>query len=635
MKGFTRHGSLAAPLFLLSATISLSSGAAFAQTVNAPCIVYVQPIDVCNSAGNLCAPVNNKGQSIISSGGGPNMPVGWFDPTTGANISQAILLAGLNCNASFLPLVRYNSAPNTNTSPAWNTDFRTLHVTACSSCPTGLTVPDLAVLAQQPHVSLTGTVPNPTTPLNTTPPLPPSGQCAVTNGVLQPPCVTLNQSATVLDWFLVNTIQNLVTPAGQTYGATWKVGANGIATALNAMVGNVGLGLPSRPDTFIHEALHAAGGDHGYTPPEVSPIGWGAGPYDPYGASNLNGGFVPVPGESPSIGECDSGYPACQANLMTAGGGAVSGVAVNLRTEPTLANALSMLTNGTADQLTTVAQQGPNLPVSQQTGMLASGFIGMVPNSMLTAAKPASSSASATTAMASVATKSMANSTSLTSGSSSSIIFTTTGPQPPETTNVVVIQLLSPFKFDPKNQFKTSQPNLLQDADYYPDADNDPNNPNAPYHIGAAYQACKATNAQCLIVELNPPGLGAGQTFQFTQGITKSGAPVTLQQLEGSVITFGLSNTSPTGTVTSSQLITTSELVFNGTIDTASSTTTSPMLPPPVLGNPGAFGGTGGMPCTPVYDANSNLICLDPTAYGTVDTNPCGEGGQPPTLTCP
>jgi hypothetical protein len=409
----------------------------------------------------------------------------------------------------------------------------------------------------------------------------------------------MNQTATVLDWFLVNTIQNLVTPGGQTYGVTWKIGANGIATALNAVVGNTGLGLPSRPDTFIHEALHALGGDHGYAPPEVSPIGWGAGPYDPYGASNLNGGFVPVP-----------------------------------------ANALSMLTNGTADQLTTEAQEGTNLPVSQQTGMLASGFINVVPSSMLTAQTPPSSSASATTAMASVATKSMANSTSGMSGSSTSILFTASGPQPPESSNVVVIMLLSPLKFDPYNQFQIVSGNsFLQDAEYYPDRDNDPNNPNAPYHIGAAYTACKARNAQCLIVEFNPPGLGANQTFKFTQGILENGRPVSLKQFAGSVATFGLSNTSPTGTVTSSQMIMTSEFMLSadGTMATASSTTTSPMLPPPVLGNPGAFGGSGGMPCTPVRDANNNLICLDPTAFGTVDSNPCAEGGQPPppTLVCP
>jgi hypothetical protein len=624
--------------------MGLALGTAFAQSVTAPYYIVVQPIDVCNSAGTSCAPVNNMGQTIISPGGGPNMKVGWFDPTSGANISPAILLHGMNANVVFMPLRQYNSAPNCfspNPSPppdfipstcvsppptgGWNTDFRTLHVKPCSTCATGITSPDLGVLAQEPAIT-TGTVPNPTTP--------PGGSTActvdMTNGNLQAPCVPVSTTATVIDWFLVN---NLVpTTPGQLYGITWKIGFNGIATAANAMVGVPTLGLLARPDTLIHEGGHVLGGDH--------PV-FGAGPYNPYGPSNLEGGTVPPIPANPFVGECDAKYPACMANLLTAGGGVnANGVQVNLRTEPTVANALSMLAAGTADQMTTAAQEGPNLPVSQQTALLGSGFINVVPNSMLTATKPVSGAASVATA--SVAAKSTASGTSGTSGASSSILFTASGPEPPENTNVIVIMLLSPFKFDPNNPFKIVPPgnSLLQDADYVPDADNAPNNPNAPYHLGAAYKACTPSETnrhpQCLIVEFNAPGLGAGSTFQFTQGILNGTVPATLQQLQGSVITFGLSNTSPTGTVTSSQYITTSQLTFDSATgqDTASSQTTSPTLPPPVLGNPGAFAGSGNMACTPVYDANSNLICQDFFAAGTVDSVPCDEGGQQPG-TCP
>ena len=565
-------------------------------------------------------------QSIISPGGGPNMPVGWFDPTTGANISQAILLAGVNVNVTFLPLVQYNSAANCMPSPCqspppaggWNTDFRTLHVVACSTCASGMTSPDLAVLSQQPYISNNQTVPNPTTPPGGTTP------CAInpTNGNLQAPCVPVSTTATVIDWFLVNTLTPL-TP-GQLYGLTWKVGFNGIATGSNAMVGVPLSGLKNRPDTFIHEAMHAAGLDHAI---------FGAGPYNPYGPNNLQGGFVPVSGENPSIGQCNSGYPACAANLLTAGGMG----AVNLRTEPTVANALAMLQAGTADQMTTEAQQGPNLPVSQQMAVLASssGFINTITNSTLTAMKPASSGMSVATGSA--VTKSTASNTSGTSGTSSSIIFTASGSEPPPngSTNVLVIMSPSPLKFDPKNPFKIisqSRNNLVQDAEYYPDTDNNPNNPNAKYPLGtAAYSACTAEGAQCLIVEFNPPFLGPTDQLQFSQGVTSHGVPVTLPQLAGAHVTFALN----LGTTTTSQYITTSQLMCNSGECTAGSQTTSPTLPPPQITNPVNFPGSGNPPCTPFLDSSNNLICQDFAAAGTVDSVPCDEGGQPPGLTCP
>jgi hypothetical protein len=610
MRDFRWRRSLAAPLLLLSVTMGLASGAACAQTT--PYSIVVQPIDVCNSAGNICSPVNSMGQSIISPGGGPNMPVGWFDPTTGANISQAILLAGINVNVTFLPLVQYNSAANPYSTSSSQPDFRFLHVAACSTCASGMTSLDLAMLAQQPYITNNGTVPNPTTPGPSTP-------CAVDmNGVLESPCVRVSNTATVIDWFMVDTLIPL-TP-GQLYGLTWKVGFNGIATGKNAMVGVPLSGLKNRPDTFIHEAMHAAGLDHAI---------FGSGPYNPYGPNNLQGGFVPVPGESPSIGECNSGYPACAANLMTAGGMG----AVNLRTEPTVANALTMLQAGTADQMTTEAQQGPNLPVSQQMAALASssGFINAITNSMLTAMKPASA------ATAGAAVKSTVSSTAGTSGTSSSIIFTASGSEPPPngSTNVLVIMPPSPLKFDPKNPFKIlfqSRNNLVQDVDYFPDSDNNPNNPNAKYPLGtAAYSACTAEGAQCLIVEFNPPFLGPTDQLQFSQGVTSHGLPVTLPQLAGAYVTFALN----LGTTTTSQYITTSQLMCNSGECTAGSQTTSPTLPPPQITNPVNFPGNGNPPCTPIRDANNNLICQDFAAAGTVDSVPCDEGGQPSGLICP
>jgi hypothetical protein len=370
-------------LLPVSAAAHLACCVADAQTVSSPYYIVVQPIDVCNSAGTSCAPVNSKGQSFITpTFGGPNMQVGFFDPTTGANITQTIFLNQFGVNVVFQPLVQYNSPPNCNPSPCqspppsggWNTDYRTLHVTPCTTtCPAGLlTSIDLAVLAQEPAISNTGIVPNPTTP--------PGGttHCAVNaNNVLQPPCVPVSSIPNVIDLFFVNTL----TPAtpGQLYGFTWKVGANGVAISANTMVGVPLSGLPPRPDTFAHEFGHVLGIDH---------ADFGAGPYNPYGPSNPQGGVVPPIPASPSIGVCTTNnsatnYPACAANLMTAGGMGN----VNLRTEPTIANALTALANGTADQVTTVPEQGSNLPVSQQTAVLGSGFIYTTPNATLTATK--------------------------------------------------------------------------------------------------------------------------------------------------------------------------------------------------------------------------------------------------------
>ena len=69
--------------------------------------------------------------------------------------------------------------------------------------------------------------------------------------------------------------------------------------------------------------------------------------------------------------------------LMTAGG--TSGM--NLRFQPTIANTLPDVSNGTADQLNTEAEESTTLPISQQREVLASGFIKTTLPAMLTATK--------------------------------------------------------------------------------------------------------------------------------------------------------------------------------------------------------------------------------------------------------
>ncbi len=325
--------------FLASVAVAvcLASGGARAQTVSAPYNVWVQPIDVCNSAGTSCAPINSKGQTVLN---GTNTQVGFFDPTSGANITQSIILSQLGVNVAFLPVVQYNSAPNVSPTGAYAaTDYRTLHiVTNNSACglpsgspATGQQSCDFLVLTQQPAISQ-GSVPNPTTP----------------------PGVPVASDPATINMFFVNT---LVPPtSGQLYGFSW-VGNNGVAISSNTLLGVPLLGLPARPDTLAHEIGHDLNLDHNT---------FGAGPQ-------------PTP-TSPCSTTPETG---CTVNLMTAGG--TSGM--NLRFQPTIANALPDLSKGTADQLNTEAEESATLPISQQREVLASGFIKTTLPAMLTATK--------------------------------------------------------------------------------------------------------------------------------------------------------------------------------------------------------------------------------------------------------
>ena len=239
MRGLRWCWSGTARRFLLFGAACLASSAARAQTVPAPHNVWVQPIDVCNSAGTSCAPINSKGQTVLN---GTNTPVGFFDPTSGANITQAIILDQLGVNVAFLPVVKYNSAPNVSPTNAYApTDYRTLHVVtnnpACglTGIPTtGFQSCDFLVLSQQPLISNI-----PKTPYVPTPPL--------------------NSDPATINMFFVNT---LVPPTpGQLYGFSW-VGNNGVAISSNTLLGVPLLGLLARPDTLAHEIGHDLNLDH-------------------------------------------------------------------------------------------------------------------------------------------------------------------------------------------------------------------------------------------------------------------------------------------------------------------------------------------------------------------------------------
>jgi hypothetical protein len=143
---------------------------------------------------------------------------------------------------------------------------------------------------------------------------------------------------------------------GQLYGFSW-LGNNGVAISSNTLLGVPLLGLPARPDTLAHEIGHDLNLDHN---------AFGAGPQ-------------PTPTSPCST----TPFTGCTVNLMTAGG--TSGM--NLRFQPTTANALPDLSNGTADQLNVEAEESATLPISQQREVLASGFIKTTLPATLTATK--------------------------------------------------------------------------------------------------------------------------------------------------------------------------------------------------------------------------------------------------------
>jgi hypothetical protein len=181
------------------------------------------------------------------------------------------------------------------------------------------------------------------------------------------PLKPLSPIPTVINMFFVTKLNPPSTQSGgQLYGFSWE-GNNGIAIASNTFFPPSRL-LPPRPDTLPHELGHVLGLEH---------IGLGAGP-------------------SPT-GQCDASYPACMANLMTAGG-TPSG---NLRTEPAVSGSpakvpLAPLLGGKADQLSQNGEtQPPAPPITQLGQVLTSGFVSAIPYSQMTASKTGGEGAAA------------------------------------------------------------------------------------------------------------------------------------------------------------------------------------------------------------------------------------------------
>ena len=574
MKDFGWRGSRRLWGFLLPASACLASGAALAQ-VPVTKFITVQPFDMCSGA--ICAPFNTT--SLIGKPTTQNSttnPIGFVysytDPTTNTKVYIDITRALLNqigVDVIWKPIKQYATST-----------FQTLNVvtnnSACGisgngSPATGLQSCDFLTVSEQPCIS---TLPAPT-----------------------PTCVKspLATPTSVINMFFVN---KLNPPPGQTgtqlYGFSW-VNNNGVSIGANTFFPPAP--LTPRISVLAHELGHNLGLDH---------TTFGAGPYNLYNAAtNPDGGVLPPLPANPIVGECDSNYPACMANLMTAG---------NLRTEPTVAcvavsnpplpgqtpcaTGAPSLANGTADQLTIEADQNPVLlPVSQQEQVVdPSGFLQPIANSTTTVSVPRNSSSMTVTV------------TGAANG----------GPQ--ET--LLAWVLMPPPGLQFNNQFRIisqSRKNLVEDADF-PQPDAVDNTAGGVYNLGALYDICTASTAQCLVVEFNLPGAGTTtkgtDQVKFSKGFT---TPITNASLCGSKITSVFSH----GFMTTSQLA-----CPNGvapavlTANSQSPDLTAPAAPQIV--NDTAFNTavSGNPPCT--KDPVTGL-CPDPTVTGIQDADPSQE----------
>ena len=607
--------------FLLAAAACLASGNARAgcpalDTLEpgVSCYILAQAIDVCSSTGTLCAPFNNTngpiGKPTMQSQTGTN-PIGFFDPNTGADITRALLnQIGIDLAYTTLPsgltgganIVQYNSPKKTGTT----TTFQTLNVTQGATCvgsiaptkgsspPTG-TLTITSCSSGLPTVTdtlsgtgiTTGTVitaigtvstggagtytvsPSQTVKSGTTitatsskfqsqdfltlayqPQIYQGAQTTSPNPVF--PNAPLGVPSTVYNLFFVNTLNPPASQTGGQLNGFTYIGNNGTAIGANTFFPPAG--VPLCVDCFAHEFLHGLGAGH---------TNLGAGPWTtpPYAAP---AGVVPPIPLNPLVAECDGSYPACAANLLTAG---------NLRAEPmlqcVLAPALGQgsvpaaclttvggittqlpgLYTGTADQLTLQTQQNPtSLPMSQQTQALTSTLL-YEPTD-----PPASPMRSGflhpipfETTKAQAATG---------SSSTDRVTFDLSRPvggTPGETLVAWVLTLPQEQTFAIPSRFNIiaqSRKDLVQSADYYPEFENNPrmrdiayqpgadNNPDNP-SIGAADPSpCASAGADCLMVKFQPPGLGTHDSITFSHKILSGGAPITNDDLCKAKITY-------------------------------------------------------------------------------------------------
>ena len=462
---------------------------------------------------------------------------------------------------------------------------------------------------------------------------PPTAPCSISQMTIPPngcgfPPPPLSPDPTTINLFFVNKL-NPPTSGGTLYGFA-LIGNNGVAIGGNTFFAPTP--LQARPDTIAHEILHNLGLTH-----ET----YGAGPYNPLTASNPfpPGGIAPpVLAANPFIGECDPNYPGCGANLMTSG---------DLRTEPTLTCVLNGYLGrttpgcsgqpsfplGTTDQVTAAAQESTtSLPKSQQRAVLA-GLSGLLQTPTPIITSPINSGG-LIEPIPYETTKAQLETGDSPTGR---VIFDLSGPvdgRPGETLVAWVLSLPEDHTFAGQggiDVISQSRKDLVQDVSYYPNTAGNPLRKNIGYDPGADTPAvgaagpspCAATTTGCLMVKFQAPGLGADDSFMFSENILQAGAPIAKNDLCKAKITYYFSD----GYTTTSNF---SRCSPDPLPVIASSWRPDPHVaphfvktnlllaqaPPPTL-----------LPCTPVPNSNPP-VCLDPTQNPPEDADPTREGGQ-------
>ena len=403
----------------------------------------------------------------------------------------------------------------------------------------------------------------------------------------------LNPINTVMDLFFVNTLNP---PAsGTLYGFSW-ICNNGAVIGSNTFFAPSPLN--ARPDTIAHELLHNLCLDHttygaGPWVPATHPNGTAQHPqpfYDP-----PFGVLPPIPTTQSGVvnlqfGQCDTAYPACGANLMTAGG---------QRTPPTLQCILAPLLSpnspvnppaGCLPPLNGLTAQSPGLytgqadqlavQVATQSGVLGSALLPsfasilnaapatmdqlQVPqeakvldpkNGLLLTNNPALMFSGLINQIPHETTKAEVG----TGGRSPNrAIFDLSGPidGKPGQTLVAWILTLPPeqtfTRYGGHHILSQSRADLVEYVNYYPGPENHPlmrkityqpgsdDNRESPNIATADPTPCASVSAsaECLVVKFQSPGLGADQTISFAENIRNGDAPITNDALCKAKITY-------------------------------------------------------------------------------------------------